>query len=170
MSKPRPAFKLWLETEKGYVFGPGVYNLLKNIEEKGTLKEASQVLGMSYRYAWGLIREAEQRLGEPLIDASKGGRRDGGSTEITDLGREFVQDFENLRLTLAKTFTDRKIISDNQVIGIIEDIEYNKENVIITIQLNKVKVKFIKTDLDFEKGSEMRFKLILEYPQPDQGF
>ena len=46
MTDPKPAFKLWLETEDGYVFGPGVYNLLVAIERTGTLKEASQQLGM----------------------------------------------------------------------------------------------------------------------------
>jgi molybdenum-dependent DNA-binding transcriptional regulator ModE len=41
MSKPKPAFKLWLETEEGFVFGPGVEALLRKVIEKGTLKEAS---------------------------------------------------------------------------------------------------------------------------------
>ena len=66
MSKPRPAFKLWMETDEGYVFGPGVYHLLKAIKKTGTLKAASQELGMSYRYAWGLIKKAEAKLGESL--------------------------------------------------------------------------------------------------------
>ena len=86
MSKPRPAFKLWMETDEGYVFGPGVYRLLKAINKTGTLKGASQELGMSYRYAWGLIKKAETKLGESLINASKGGRLGGGSSVITSLG------------------------------------------------------------------------------------
>jgi len=95
--RARPAYKLWLETDEGYVFGPGVYSLLRKIEEKGTLKEATASLGMSYRYAWGLIKKAEEKLGKPLISATKGGRHGGGSTEITELGRRYVRDFERLR-------------------------------------------------------------------------
>lgn len=97
MSKPQPAAKLWMETEDGYVFGPGVYRLLKAIQEKGTLKGASQELGMSYRYAWGLIKKAEATLGEPLIAASKGGRLGGGSSSITELGESFINDFERIQ-------------------------------------------------------------------------
>ena len=97
MSQPRPAFKIWLETEDGYVFGPGVYDLLKAIEEKETLKEASQSLGMSYRYAWGLIKKAEDKLGAPLIDASKGGKHGGGSSHITELGKHYILDFERIQ-------------------------------------------------------------------------
>ncbi len=96
MSDPKPAFKLWLETEDGYVFGPGVYNLLIAIERTGTLKEASQQLGMSYRYAWGLIKKAEEKLGEPLIDASKGGKLGGGSSTITETGARYIKDFERI--------------------------------------------------------------------------
>ena len=97
MNYPKPAFKLWLETEDGYVFGPGVYNLLIAIERTGTLKEASQQLGMSYRYAWGLIKKAEEKLGEPLIDASKGGRLGGGSSTITETGARYIKDFERIQ-------------------------------------------------------------------------
>jgi molybdate transport repressor ModE-like protein len=97
MSEPRPASKIWLETDEGYVFGPGVYNLLKTIKEKGTLKEASQSLDMSYRYAWGLIRKAEETLGADLIEASKGGRQGGGSSKITELGEHFIKDFERIQ-------------------------------------------------------------------------
>jgi molybdate transport repressor ModE-like protein len=97
MNDPKPAFKLWLETEDGYVFGPGVYNLLIAIDRTGTLKEASQQLGMSYRYAWGLIKKAEEKLGEPLIDASKGGRLGGGSSTITETGARYIKDFERIQ-------------------------------------------------------------------------
>jgi molybdate transport system regulatory protein len=98
--RARPAYKLWLETDEGHVFGPGVYSLLRKIQEKGTLKEAAASLGMSYRYAWGLIKKAEEKLGEPLISATKGGRHGGGSTEITELGRRYVRDFEMFRRVL----------------------------------------------------------------------
>lgn len=100
VSRARPAYKLWLETDEGHVFGPGVYSLLRKIDEKGTLKEAAASLGMSYRYAWGLIKKAEEKLEEPLISATKGGRHGGGSTEITELGRRYIRDFERFRRML----------------------------------------------------------------------
>jgi molybdate transport repressor ModE-like protein len=96
-SKPRPAFKVWMETDEGYVFGPGVYSLLKRLEETGTLKEAAASLDMSYRYAWGLIKKAEGKLGAPLISAHKGGRHGGGGVELTDLGRQYLLEFTRLR-------------------------------------------------------------------------
>lgn len=161
-SKPKPAFKLWLETDKGYVFGPGLYNLLKSIEEKGTLKEAAQSLEMSYRYAWGLIHEAEERLGDSLIKASKGGRDGGGSTEITDLGREFIEDFHALQSVLARASMKSPFVSSNNVTGIVKNITYEKKGIILTLQIGEVNVRFDRKDLDLDIGDKPKLRLIIE--------
>jgi molybdate transport repressor ModE-like protein len=162
LSKPRPAFKLWLETDKGYVFGPGVYNLLKSIEEKGTLKDAAKSLEMSYRYAWGLIREAEERLGESLIEATKGGRSGGGSTETTKLGKEFIEDFENLQKVLTRASSTHQMICGNELTGTILDVEHEKDSVTLTICLSQLTTQFYKTELDYKKGDKIRLKIIIE--------
>jgi len=138
MSDPKPAFKLWLETEDGYVFGPGVYNLLKVIERTGTLKEASQQLGMSYRYAWGLIKKAEEKLGEPLIDASKGGKLGGGSSTITETGAKYIKDFERLQ-DQWKEFLD----------------SLNAEGTVVTVNGRKVVVSF-DSDVKINVGDKVR--------------
>jgi len=139
MKRTRPAFKLWLETDEGYVFGPGVFSLLTRIDETGTLKEAAQSLGMSYRYAWGLIRRAEKTLGEPLISASKGGRLGGGSTEITELGRVLVEDFRRLRETLAKVST----VHDAEPIeGAIQSIRVKGDEALLTVKLDRDTLTF----------------------------
>lgn len=134
MKRTRPAFKLWLETEEGHVFGPGVFSLLTRINETGTLKMAALSLGMSYRYAWGLIRRAEETIGEPLISASKGGRLGGGSTEITELGRGLVEDFEKLRETLARV----SAVQDAEPIeGIIQSFKVKGDEAQVTVRLDR---------------------------------
>ncbi len=132
MNDPKLAFKLWLETEDGYVFGPGVYNLLIAIERTGTLKEASQQLGMSYRYAWGLIKKAEEKLGEPLIDASKGGKLGGGSSTITETGARYIKDFERItdkwKEFLGSLSVEGKVVKvdgNNIVVSFDSDVKLN---------------------------------------------
>lgn len=95
-SKAKPTFKIWLETDEGYVFGPGVYSLLKKIRGEGTIKGAAEALGMSYRFAWGLLKKAEEKMGEPLVVSHKGGRSGGGGVEITDVGLRFLNYFEQV--------------------------------------------------------------------------
>jgi molybdate transport system regulatory protein len=98
--KPHPAFKIWLETDDGYVFGPGIYGLLIAIIEKGNLKEAAKTLDMSYRYAWGLLRKAEVTLGEPLVIFHKGGSHGGGGAEPTKIAFQLIEDFTRLKENL----------------------------------------------------------------------
>jgi molybdate transport system regulatory protein len=159
-SRTHPAFKLWLETDDGYVFGPGVYNLLKKIEQKGTLKEATKSLGMSYRFSWGLIKRAEEKLGEPLITATKGGRQGGGSTEITELGRQFVHDFEKLLNSMSEMI---KTESTAQITGLIEAVEGNEKGselkVRIESQVVSLFVNYIKTEI--MKGDRVNLTLSL---------
>ena len=138
--RARPAYKLWLETDEGHVFGPGVYSLLRKIQEKGTLKEAAASLGMSYRYAWGLIKKAEEKLGEPLISATKGGRHGGGSTEITELGRRYVRDFERFRRMLDEV--SEGSLWEIQVQGTVIDAAEKGDRVEYVVEMRDEPLKF----------------------------
>ncbi|MGI6386754.1 MAG: winged helix-turn-helix domain-containing protein [Desulfomonilia bacterium] len=57
------AYKIWIEKDGNTVFGMGIYKLLDLVAETGSLHKAAQELGMSYRAAWGKVREYEDRLG-----------------------------------------------------------------------------------------------------------
>ncbi len=131
MSEPRPAYKIWIETDDGHVFGPGVYTILKTIQVTGTLKEAAERLDMSYRYAWGLVKKAEEKLGESLVDASKGGKSGGGASTITELGLKFIEDFEHLQ-TRWRIFLSANDSSVSGVITGINELKHGSEVVIET--------------------------------------
>jgi molybdate transport system regulatory protein len=140
-SKPHPAFKVWMETDDGYVFGPGVYSLLKRIREVGTLKEAATELGMSYRYAWGLIKKAEEKLGEPLLTAHKGGRSGGGGAELTERGKQFLVEFQKLR---EKIICVTQTIPQQLINGVVKEIKLypDQTEVVIRIDaLDKMRLK-----------------------------
>jgi molybdate transport repressor ModE-like protein len=102
----RPSFKLWLETDEGMVFGPGLYRLLRKISEVGTLKASAEGLGMSYRFAWGLIHKAEKKIGQRLVMSHKGGRSGGGGAELTEVGRQFLDEFSHVELILNELLTN----------------------------------------------------------------
>lgn len=71
------AVKIFLEHGNNLVMGPGRLELLKTVRELGSLRKAAQKLGMSYRWAWGRLNNAEQELGRPLLvrtDEPVGGR------------------------------------------------------------------------------------------------
>ena len=46
--------------------------LLAAVQETGAIAQAARSLGVSYRHAWGQIRNAEALFGHPLIEAGRG--------------------------------------------------------------------------------------------------
>jgi molybdate transport repressor ModE-like protein len=92
-------FKIWLESDEGYVFGEGPFKLLQSISDLGTLRSATEELGMSYRYAWGLIKEIEHNLGVPLLKTHKGGMHGGGGSVLTHEATELLKKYELVEKT-----------------------------------------------------------------------
>jgi len=92
----QPRVKVWLEMEGRYVFGFGISEILKAVQESGSIKAAAESLGKSYRHVWTRIKEAENALGEPLVDARVGGKGVSRSS-LTELAGRLVADYDALR-------------------------------------------------------------------------
>jgi molybdate transport system regulatory protein len=83
------AHRLWLERDGELVFGPGGFELLRRVDQMGSLNQASKSMAMSYSKAWRVVREVEERLDVPLFERRIGGS-DGGGSSLTDEGRSLV--------------------------------------------------------------------------------
>jgi molybdate transport system regulatory protein len=59
--------QLWLEKDGELILGSGRRDLLRLIRDLGSLNRAAKELGMSYRAAWGKIRDTERSLGWKLV-------------------------------------------------------------------------------------------------------
>lgn len=64
--------------------------ILSAVAQHGSLRKATQVLGMSYRYAWGLVRQAEEEIGTPLLVRKVGGPS-GGGAQLTQTGEDLLR-------------------------------------------------------------------------------
>ena len=51
---------------------PILFALLQAIDELGSLKQATDHIGVSYRFAWGLLNKWQDLLGQPLVDLERG--------------------------------------------------------------------------------------------------
>ena len=91
--------KVWFEVDGEYVFGDGRAELLKFIDQSGSIKKAASDLRMSYRHAWGQIRKMEGRLGTKLVETRVGGKG-GGEASLTDVAKEFLSKYEKFRNNL----------------------------------------------------------------------
>ncbi len=60
-------------------------SLLRAIEENGSIARAAQTVGLSYRYAWGLLREAETLFGHSLMQTGRG-----RGTQLSPLAEKLI--------------------------------------------------------------------------------
>lgn len=70
----KTSLKFFIIKEEEFILGPGKIALLRLVDQYGSLRKAALEMGMSYRWAWGRIKKAEDAIGVPLLkqnDASK---------------------------------------------------------------------------------------------------
>jgi molybdate transport system regulatory protein len=91
-----PRSKLWVEKDGKLVLSSYRVRLLRLIDETGSLAEAAAAMDLSYRRAWGKLREIEENLGVKLVERSIGGTGGGGS-RLTPEGRSIIERFERFR-------------------------------------------------------------------------
>lgn len=63
--------------------------LLEGVEREGSITRAAAGIGVSYRFAWGLLKAAEARLGARLLERRAGGAGGGGAT-LTAAARDLL--------------------------------------------------------------------------------
>ena len=89
-------YKLWLSSVTGEgIIEEDKYKLLKLIDAKGSLKAASDELGISYRKAWGDMKKAESLLGYELIIRQRGGKS-GGLSLLTEKAKKLLEAYNVL--------------------------------------------------------------------------
>jgi len=100
-----PRSKVWLEKDGKLALSDYRVRLLRLIDETGSLSDAAAAMDLSYRRAWGKLKEIEQNLGVKLVDTSVGGAGGGGS-RLTAEGRRLVECFERFRAAAADDLSD----------------------------------------------------------------
>jgi molybdate transport system regulatory protein len=84
--------KVWVVFGDRLKFGEGRARLLEAIDEVGSLQRAVKQFAMSYRNAWGYLRELESAAGFKLLERTPG-RGPRGGMRLTPRGRQFVAQF-----------------------------------------------------------------------------
>lgn len=95
----RPKLKVWVVFGDRVKFGDGRAELLELIDRLGSIQKAVGRLHMSYRSAWGYLRELEKSAGFKFVER-RPGAAPGGGTRLTERGRRFVARYRRFRRTL----------------------------------------------------------------------
>lgn len=91
-----------MEKDDRVIFGDGRARLLILIGETGSLRKAAEEMGMSYRHAWGIVKEMNAAAGKPLVTSERGGAS-GGRTVLTPLATSLLSEYEKTRREMERT-------------------------------------------------------------------
>jgi molybdate transport system regulatory protein len=91
-----PRIKIWLEIDDQNAVCFGLAEMLRAVGEAGSIKQGAVILGKSYRYVWGRIKDVEKALGVRLVETHVGGNGIQRSC-LTDEARRLVADFHFVR-------------------------------------------------------------------------
>ncbi|NPD46800.1 MULTISPECIES: winged helix-turn-helix domain-containing protein [unclassified Lentimicrobium] len=99
-------YKLWLSAVSGEgIIEENTYAILKAIDEMGSLKSAAEHLGVSYRKAWGDIKNSEELLGYNLTEKYRGGVGGGAST-LTPKAKNLLEAYDTLHKKMDNAIED----------------------------------------------------------------
>lgn len=95
--KSMPNLRVSIELgEEKSLSGTHLFSLLENIMVHGSISRAASIMGLSYRYSWGLIRDAEETMGIKLV-AKKVGGSTGGGTFLTSEGKNLLANYKGFK-------------------------------------------------------------------------
>jgi molybdate transport system regulatory protein len=85
---------------KAIAMGPGKADLLKAIDQTGSISAAARALGMSYRRAWLLVDTMNQCFKSPVVETLTGGQK-GGGARVTETGHDVLRRYLDMEAKAA---------------------------------------------------------------------
>ena len=91
-----PKLRVWIVFGKRLKLGDGRARLLEAIDARGSLQRAAAEFDMSYRNAWGYLRELETAAGFKFVERAPGGGPNSGM-RLTAAGKRFLGRYRKFR-------------------------------------------------------------------------
>lgn len=103
---PYPRFRIRIVFPGDRMVGPGKMELLERIARTGSIAAAGREMRMSYKRAWQLVEALNATFQEPLVHATRGGARQGGTT-LTPAGETVLREYRALESQARAACEDR---------------------------------------------------------------
>jgi len=89
--------KMWLEANGQRLIGEGRAQILRQIQESGSINAAATQMNISFRKVWSMVKDMEDVLQQPLVEKTRGGLK-GGATKLTPTAIELLEQYESIQL------------------------------------------------------------------------
>ena len=100
--------ELSIETESGLKINPRIIDLLKLVQETGSLNTAVKEMGLSYSYIWNTLYKINCQLNNPLLITQRGGKG-GGVAYLTNSGIRLIKEYERMKKDFHQFLEEHKV-------------------------------------------------------------
>ena len=100
-------FRLWFYTGEDKLVGKGRIELLERIKESGSIAQSAKAMKMSYRQAWQMVKEMNERSDSPFVRKQHGGKK-GGGANLTEAGERAIQNYHELEQKIRELISSEK--------------------------------------------------------------
>ena len=100
--------KIKLGEDDFWFFGPGVSELLDNIDKCGSVAAASLNMGLSYSKAYQMVKRLEGATGRVFLERKKGGAAREGA-ELTSFARSYMELYREFQVK-AKVAAEKEFV------------------------------------------------------------
>ncbi len=152
------------QKNKGFL-GRGRVELLRKIDELGSISKAAKALGMSYKKAWDNIDAMNSVAQKPIVETQTGGRG-GGGARLTPYAKELIRRYEELERRINEAAKSEhpslQLSARNRVRVRIKKIKRKNFDAVVTGEFEGGKLKALITaealeELGLREGDEAIF-------------
>lgn len=97
----QPAGKVWLSRDGENILNETRFALFEHLAATGSITQAGQAAGISYRTAWLAVDQLNQLSDKPLVMRTTGGKS-GGGTRLTPEGESLLRVYQAVRADHAR--------------------------------------------------------------------
>lgn len=87
--------RCWIDVDGEKFFGPGRVELLQHVNDTGSIAKAAKAMGMSYKKAWAMVTDLNEKGHKPYVVPRKGGQK-GGGAELTPSAKKMLAAYAKL--------------------------------------------------------------------------
>ena len=100
--------ELIIVTESGLKISSRIIEVLKRVEQTGSLNTAVKEMGLSYSYIWNTLYKINCQFNTPLIETKRGGKG-GGLASVTENGKKIIRQYDSLKQNIDKILQEHVI-------------------------------------------------------------
>ncbi|HDY84235.1 hypothetical protein LCGC14_0507710 [marine sediment metagenome] len=156
---------IFLLTDSQRSFASSQIELLKAINQCGSISKAAKHIGISYKTAWDRIDAMNNMSSQTLVNRSAGGAQ-GGGTALTELGQRIIEGFEALQ-NEHQAFLDQlgdKLHSLNDIANFVksENMKTSAKNQ-FRGTINSITMGAVNTEIALDIGTDRHLIAIITH-------